>query len=591
MSAGSSENPVKQRVLRLLRNEQVILSLLAVLIGVAAAYGSIAFRELIALVQWGGFGALGGRLTALVAHLPWWQVVLVPALGGLVVGLLVRFIQHGARPHGVADVMEAGALRSGQIPLKEGAVAALGAVISIGSGASVGREGPAVHIGASLASWVGQRLKLSRSLSLTLLGCGVAAAVAASFNAPIAGAFFALEVVIGHYALSAFAPVVVASVAGTIIARVHLGDFPAFVISDSTLTSFLELPAFAILGLVCAAVSIIFMRGILFTQAAWSRTAVPGWLRPALGGAAVGAIAIVLPDILGVGYAATDRALNAALPLWLLIALVAAKIAATSLSLGSGFVGGVFSPSLFIGAMTGGAFGFVAASIVPELSSTQSVYAIAGMGAVAGAVLGAPISTILIVFELTGSYEVTIVVMVAVAVAAVVTGQLGHRSFFHLQLRARGLDLQEGREVGAMRDIRVSQVMTRKFTSLAPTAGIGEIKRILAEDPNADIVVVDAGGKQMGMVGFADLKDAAFDADLDRLLYAGDLMHRGPVALRAGDDLATALRLMDAGGVDRLPVVTDDDATRVIGVAHRADTLKAQGEALQAAWRESQGGG
>jgi len=591
VSVGPSENPIIKRMLRPLRNEQVILSILAVLIGVAAAYGSIAFRDLIALLQWGGFGALGGRLTTQVAHLPWWQVLLVPALGGLVVGLLVRLFQQGGRPHGVADVMEAGALRDGHISIKEGAVAALGAVISIGSGASVGREGPVVHIGASLASWVGQRFKLSPSLSLTLLGCGVAAAVAASFNAPIAGAFFALEVVIGHYALSAFAPVVIASVVGTIIARVHLGDFPAFVISDVTLTSFFELPAFAILGLVCAAVSIIFIRGILYTQAAWARFRVPTWVRPALGGAAIGAIAIVTPEIIGVGYEATDRALNASLPLWLLIALVAAKIAATSLSLGSGFVGGVFSPSLFIGAMTGGAFGFVAASLVPELSSSQSVYAIAGMGAVAGAVLGAPISTILIVFELTGSYEVTIVVMVAVAVAAVTTDQLGHRSFFHLQLRARGLNLQEGREVSAMRDIRISQVMTQKFISLPSTASISEIKRILAEDLNADIVVENAKGQHMGMVSFTDLKDAAFDADLDRLLYVGDLLHRGPVTLRASDDLATAIRLMDAGVVDRLPVVADDDASGVIGIAHRAETLKAQGEALQAAWRETQGGG
>ena len=424
---------------------------------------------------------------------------------------------------------------------------------------------------------------------MTLLGCGVAAAVAASFNAPIAGAFFALEVVIGHYALSAFAPVVIASVAGTIVACVHLGDFPAFVISDSTLFSFLELPAFAILGLVCAVVAVIFIRGILFTRAAWARTKVPGWLRPALAGAAVGAIAIVLPEILGVGYEATDRALNEAVPLWLLIALIAAKIVATFLTLGSGFVGGVFIPSLFIGAMTGGAFGLIAASIVPELSSSQSVYAIAGMGAVAGAVLGSPISAILIVFELTGSYEVTIVVMVAVA--AVVTGQLGYRSFFHLQLRGRGLDLQEGREVGLMREIRVSHVMTPEFNRLAPTAGIAEIKRILSVDPGADIVVVDEDGRQLGMVGFADIKNVAFEADLDPLFYAADLLHRGPVTLRAGDALTTVLRLMDASGVDRLPVVAADEATRVIGVAHRDTALKAHSEALQAAWREIHGGG
>ncbi|MDA0231064.1 MAG: chloride channel protein [Proteobacteria bacterium] len=578
-------------MLRLVRNEQVILSLLAVLIGVAAAYGSIGFRELIGVVQTAGYGDLGERLITAAAKLPWWQIVLVPTLGGLAVGLLVRYFQSGARPHGVADVMEASVLHGGRIPLKEGIVAALGAIISIGSGASVGREGPAVHIGASMASLLGHRLKLSRSLSLTLLGCGVAAAVAASFNAPIAGAFFALEVVIGHYALSAFAPVVIASVVGTIIARVHLGDFPAFVISDSTLVSFLELPAFALFGLVSAAVAVIFMRGILFTQMAWERTNVPGWLRPALAGAAIGAIAIVLPEILGVGYEATNRALNEAIPLWLLFALLAAKIAATSLSLGSGFVGGVFSPSLFIGAMTGGAFGFVAASIVPELSSSQSVYAIAGMGAVAGAVLGAPISTILIVFELTSSYEVTVVVMVAVAVAAVATAPFGHRSFFHMQLGDRGLDLQEGREVGLMREVRVSNVMTREFIRLAPTAGMGDIKRILSVDSNADIVVVDEDGRQLGMVGFADIKEVAFEADLDPLLYAADLLHRGPVILRADDELTTALRLMDASGVDRLPVVTDDESAQVIGVAHRDKALRAHSDALQAAWREIHGGG
>ncbi|MBT5037773.1 MAG: chloride channel protein, partial [Rhodospirillaceae bacterium] len=162
-----------QRLLRLARSEQLVLSLLALLIGVAAAYGSIGFRELIHLIQSLGFFTDGGPLVAAVAHLPWWQIVLIPVLGGLAVGLLVRFFQAGARPHGVADVMEAAVLQGGRIPLKQGVVAGLGAIISIGSGASVGREGPAVHIGASLASSLGQRLKLSRSLSLTLLGCGV----------------------------------------------------------------------------------------------------------------------------------------------------------------------------------------------------------------------------------------------------------------------------------------------------------------------------------------------------------------------------------------------------------------------------------
>ena len=412
-------------------------------------------------------------------------------------------------------------------------------------------------------------------------------AVAASFNAPIAGAFFALEVVIGHYAFSAFAPVVIASVVGTIVARVHLGDFPAFVINAHL---FPRVAGVRPSGLVSATAAVFFMRGILFTQMAWARTNVQGWLRPALAGAAIGAIAIVLPEILGVGYEATNQALNEAMPLWLLFALLAAKIAATCLSLGSGFVGGVFSPSLFIGVMTGGAFGFVAASIVPELSSSQSVYAIAGTGAVAGAVLGAPISTILIVFELTGSYEVTVVVMVALAVAAVATRQFGHRSFFHLQLRGRGLDLQEGRELGLMREILVSHVMTREFICLVSTASIGEIKHILSVEPDADIVVVDEDGSQLGMVGFANIKEVAFEADLDPLLYATDLLHPGPIILRADDTLTTALRLMESNGVDRLPVVAWDESGQVIGVAHLDKALKAHSDALQAVWRATHGG-
>ncbi|HJN61171.1 MAG TPA: chloride channel protein [Alphaproteobacteria bacterium] len=312
-------------------------------------------------------------------------------------------------------------------------------------------------------------------------------------------------------------------------------------------------------------------------------------MRPALAGAAVGAIAIAMPEILGVGYEATDRALHGALPLWLLIALLGAKIAATSLSLGSGFVGGVFSPSLFVGAMTGGAFGLIAASAMPELSSSQGVYAIAGMGALAGAVLGAPISTILIVFELTGSYEITIVVMVAAAVAAVVTNQLGARSFFHLLLLRRGLDLVESREAGFLRETHVADFMTRDFISLAPDAGIAEVKRILSQDHDADIVVIDADGQLLGMIGLADIKDVAFEAGLDSLLNAKDLARPGVRTLVAEDVLATAEQKMEASNSDRLPVVADDESGRVIGIAHRDRALRAHSKELQITWRETSG--
>ena len=217
------------RLRRMRRNNQIILSLLALVIGVAAAYGAIGFRAVIDLVQLGALGFSSEQVASLAAEAPWWRVLLAPSLGGLAIGLFVHYLMPGRRPQGVADVIEAGALRAGRMPLGTGLGAAAVSAASIGVGASVGREGPVVHLGATLASWVSERLQLRRSMAMTLLGCGIASAIAASFNAPIAGVFFALEVVLGHYALSAFAPIVIAAVTGTVISRIHFGAFPAFV--------------------------------------------------------------------------------------------------------------------------------------------------------------------------------------------------------------------------------------------------------------------------------------------------------------------------------------------------------------------------
>jgi len=351
--------------------------------------------------------------------MPVWQVLLIPTAGGLLVGLFLQFVMPGGRAMGVADVIEAMALRNGRMRLRDGLSSALVSIVSIGAGASTGREGPMVHLGASMAGGITQRLGLSPHLGRTLLGCGVAASVAASFNAPIAGVFFALEVVVGHYALSAFAPVVIASVAGTVVSRVHLGELPAFLLPQFGVNSLWEYPAFLVLGAVCAGIAIIFMRSIFFTERVVDSLKVPNWLKPAAGGLAVGALAVEFPQVLGVGYEATDAALNELLPLWLLLLLIPLKTAATAISLGCRFGGGVFSASLCIGAMTGGAFGLIAAGIFPHLAASHGAYSIVGMSALAAATLGAPISTILIVFELTGDYQITVAVMLATSIATV----------------------------------------------------------------------------------------------------------------------------------------------------------------------------
>ena len=458
------------RLSRLTRNDQVVLSILAVVIGAVTAVGAIGFRELIHLFHRVLFGAAPDSLSAAAAGLHWWQVLLVPTLGGLAIGLFVRYVLPGRKPLGVAQVIEATAYHGGRMPFLAGLGAAFTSAASIGVGGSVGREGPVVHLGATLAAYTVERLHLSRSLLLTLLACGVASAVAASFNAPIAGVFFALEVILGHYALRAFAPIVIASVTGTIISRIHFGDFPAFVVPDYMIVSFLEFPAFAILGALSALVALLFIHGIFLVDGTWKRIPLPAWARPALAGLALGAIALIFPQVLGVGYGATNAALNESLGLTLLIALLVAKTAATVLCLGSGFGGGVFSPSLFLGAMLGGAFGILAASVFPEYGSTHGAYTIVGMSAVAAAVLGAPISTILIVFELTGSYEITMAVMVATVIASLITREAGVKSFFLRQLEREGLKLDVGRLEGLLRDIPIRQVMQTDYPFVGAVA-------------------------------------------------------------------------------------------------------------------------
>ena len=575
---------------RVTRNVQVILSLLAVAIGLTAGLAAIGFRTIIDHVQRFGFGFGGERMVTLVSALPTWRILLVPTAGGLLIGLFVHFFMPGRRPQGVAEVIEANALRGGRMPLAVGLKAALVNAVSIGAGASVGREGPVVHLGASLGAWASKRLHLGRTASRTLLGCGVAAAVAASFNAPIAGTFFALEVVVGHYALTAFAPIVISAVIGTMVSRMYYGDFPAFILPNTTtIVSFWEFPAFALLGVVCAVMAIILMRSIMWTEDIVNRTPVPRWAHPALGGFAVGVIALAYPHVLGVGYEATDAALSGLYPLGLLIALIALKMAATAISLGCGFGGGVFSPSLFIGAMVGGAFGILATSAFPELSSGHGAYTIIGMGAVAGAVLGAPISTILMVFELTNDYAITIAVMIATSIASLITEQTRGHSYFTWQLARRGIAVKGGQDVGLLRTIKARDLITKDFETVAPETPIATVRERLQRARWGELFVIDAGGRLSGVITFSDLHDAAFDTSLDATLVADDVARKHPTVLLADDDLESALGAYGASGEVNLPVVEDRETMRLVGVAPQHEALLAYQRALDQPRAEARG--
>ncbi|MGB0682128.1 MAG: chloride channel protein [Magnetovibrionaceae bacterium] len=575
------------RFRRFVRNDQLIVTALSLGIGALIAGAVIAFREGIILVQEIGFLTDDRRLIPDLVNLPGWQIVLVPTVAGLVVGRLTRAWMPGERPHGVADVIEAAALKGGRMSLSTGLKAATLSVLSLGGGASAGREGPAVHLGASLASWCAKRLHLGRSLARTLLGCGVAAAVAASFNAPIAGALFASEVVLGHYALSAFAPVVISSVTATALSRLYYGDFPAFMINHEALLSPWEVTVFVGLGILCGLVARLFMWTVMVASAQGQRLPVPAWTRPAVAGFLVGLIALVFPQVLGIGYGVTEQALLGELSLWLLIGICIAKIMATSLSLGFGFSGGIFSPALVIGAMLGGAYGLFVQATLPELSSAPSAYTLVGMASVAAAVLGAPISTALIIFEMTSDFALTLVVMISVVLSSIITRQFHGGSFFHWLLEQRGLDLRDGFETALLRQNRVTDVMEpfgednpAGVSTVRPEADLTVIRQRLQTAKQGMIFVVDREGQFLGTISLADLSDAAFDHDLDQLVRAMDVVRSDALRLYPTDTLDKALELFRGAGEDWIAVTASAEDATLMGAVNEIEVLDSYNRAL-----------
>ncbi len=450
---------VRGNVRAFLGDRQFALWLIALGIGVGTGCAAVLFRLSIGAVQWLWTGTHSEMNLAAIAAQPWWVVLLAPVAGGLVVGLVNQHFLEGRRPGGVADVIQARIQEGRGLGFKNGLLTAIATAISLGSGASAGREGPVVHLGATIALAASRfftMFQLDQVGRRILLGCGVAGAISASFNAPIAGVLFAHEVILGHYAMRAFVPIVIASMSGSIVNRVFIGETAAFEIPEYAIGSILELPAFVVLGVVAAVVAISFQFLLIFFDQAARSLVLPAWSRPVLGGVVLGLVGIAFPEVLGVGYEATDSALKQQYDALTMIALLVVKMVATALTLASRFGGGIFSPSLYLGAMAGGAFGLIATSIFPEVSSDHGLYAILGMGAVAAAMLGAPISTTMIVFELTGGYALSIALLLTVAIATSLHQAVHGRSFFQWQLDQRGV--LEGHHY-FMQTVRASTIM------------------------------------------------------------------------------------------------------------------------------------
>jgi len=454
-------------VLRQKGPSQVQFWFIALVVGCCAGLAALGFRIGIEWLQALMYQVEDTeKLHRDVQDLAWYWFIAIPTVGGLIVGLILDRYTADGRVRAVADTIEGAALNGGRVETREGLASAAASFLTLAMGGSSGREGPVVHLAGVISTGFARLIKADGVTGRDLLGCAVAAAVSVSFNAPIAGALFALEVVLRHFAVRAFAPIAIASVAGAIIGRVFRGDVTEFtLVQKNELSFYIELPAFMLLGLMCGVIAYVLMKSIFWADTVGSqwqdRLRLPRYLRPAIAGAVLGVIAIGFPHIIGVGYGITYDALTAQLGFQEALVFVVIKVAAVAITIGGRMGGGVFSPSLVVGALSGLAFGIVATNLVPNYSGEVSLYALAGMGAVAAAVLGAPISTAMIVFELTGDWQTGLAVLVTVSLSAALASRLVDRSFFLTQLERRGVRLAAGPQAYLLATFRVTSLMRR----------------------------------------------------------------------------------------------------------------------------------
>jgi len=560
--------------------EHTFMVVVAVAIGALGGLGAVAFRFLIKVVQRAAWGSWTYDLGLVASH-PWWWRFLTPAIGGLIIGPLVYFLAREAKGHGVPEVMEAVALRSGFIRSRLVAIKSVASAICIGTGGSVGREGPIVQIGAALGSTIGQWLRISGRRLRTLAGCGAAAGIAATFNAPVAGALFAVEIILGDFGVSQFSPIVISSVMATVVSRHFLGDFPAFVVPTYKMETAWELPLYLLLGLLAAIAAQVFIRVLYGIEDLMESLPVKPWLLPALGGLMVGAIGLLFPQVLGVGYETINHALTGELTIGLLAGLIVAKLLATSLTLGSGGSGGIFAPSLFLGAMSGGFLGNLAHHFYPGATATSGAYALVGMGAVVAGTTHAPITAILIIFELTSDYKLIVPLMASCIIASLVSSRLKRESIYTMKLYRRGADLFRGREVNVLRSLRVQDVMDDELATLAADTPLTELVERFADSPRSYYYTTDGAGNLQGVIAFAELRHALLNADaFSEIAVAGDLARTDVPRVTPDQDLDTVMRIFGGKDRDELPVVGSADRGRLVGVVNRRHLIDAYGREL-----------
>jgi CIC family chloride channel protein len=554
-------------------NEHLFDLLAAIVIGILCGFGAVAFRFLIDgchTLFWGE-----SHLTlAFMEGVPWWRRILVPALGGLLVGPIVYYFAREAKGHGVPEVILAVATRKGIIRGRVAIAKAIASAITIASGGSAGREGPIIQIGSALGSWVGQVLKVSARKIRTFVGCGAAAGIAATFNAPIAGALFAVEVILGEFGVAQFGPIVISSVLATVIARHYFGSGPVFEVPQYELASSIELGPYLLLGLLCGVVSVMFTRFLYFSEDRFDAiTRVHPSLKPWLGGLLLGLVALLVPHVYGDGYESINLALNNQLPLVLLLCLLLAKVLATSLTLGSGGSGGVFAPSLFLGAMAGGVLGKLVAMVLGDTAGNAGGYALVAMGGVVAGTTHAPITAILMIFEITYDYEIILPLMTVCIVSTVLARSMSGESIYTLKLVRKGVDLFKNRSVDLLKHQVVSDCMA-EVSPFSPATPVRELVDEMMTSDRTQFYLATDEGLLFGVISTSDLRRILIHREgMESILLAEDVANESVPVCFPGDSLSQALLKFERSGLTELPVVTSSEHPELIGVLHYTEVF------------------
>jgi chloride channel protein, CIC family len=560
-------------------NEHVVMAVLSTMVGLAAGFGALGFRYLVGVFQFIGYGS-HGNLLEIIDPIPWYVKIWIPALGGLVVGLLIQYFMKEVRGIGIADVMEAVALRKGMIGKRLLFSESLTSAITIGTGGSAGVIAPTVVIGSCLGSVAGQVVKISPDRLRSLVACGAAGGIAAIFNAPIGGCMFALEVVLGDFGLASFSPIVISSVAATAVSRHFLGNSPAILVPPYQLVSAWELPLYAALGLVSALVATLFTTSLYRTEAIFQKISFPDFFKAGLGGLIVGAMALLFPYILGSGFPAINLALASQISWGAMVLLIGFKIMATSITLGAGGTGGTFAPALFLGSMMGGVFGDVVHWLIPEITASPGAYSVVGMGAVLSGTIHGPLSAIMILFEMTDNYRIILPLMIACIISFVASSQIMKASIFTLKLARKGINLEAGKETNILKSLLVNDAMNPEPETLYEGLPLRSCIRLISESKYHSFPVVDRFGNLSGILSYSDYHDVLHEEELEQLVVAKDIMTEKVVTVHPDDTLYTALEKIAVKDFSILPVLSRTNPGRLLGIVTRRDIIGAYNHAL-----------